>query len=224
MIDKDLFIRENYKNMTNDKLAECIGCSRATIIRDLKRLGLTRRVEFKLEVDEYLSDIPNFSSYSISNFGKVLKKKDNTLIKESYTTDGYASIKLVDDKGKRTTIRLNRLVASVFIHNDNPNIKIEVNHKDGNKKNNRATNLEWSTPSDNQKHAYRNNLRESMKGSKNPSSNYTEEQVREVCELLERGHSTKTIMSICNFVKSDGFVNNIKNKKTWKHISVKYNF
>lgn len=53
---------------------------------------------------------------------------------------------------------MHRLVAKLFIENSEPEIRIDVNHKDGNKQNNVYTNLEWVTKSENMQHASKNGL------------------------------------------------------------------
>lgn len=60
---------------------------------------------------------------------------------------------------------MHRLVALAYLGNPTGN-KIEVNHKDGVKSNNKLDNLEWVTRSENRKHAYRIGLRKPL-----PSSN-----------------------------------------------------
>ena len=52
---------------------------------------------------------------------------------------GYYNISLVNDKNKQT-FKVHRLVAIAFI--ENPEHKLEVNHKDKNKLNNSLSNLE----------------------------------------------------------------------------------
>jgi hypothetical protein len=63
----------------------------------------------------------------------------------------YVTIKLYKN-GKGTRRSVHRLVAEAY--KKNPNNKPLVNHKDGNKHNNNASNLEWSTHKENAKHAY----------------------------------------------------------------------
>ena len=69
--------------------------------------------------------------------------------------NGYVYIFLMKDN-KSKNFRLHRLVAEAFI--PNPENKLQVNHKDGNKLNNNVNNLEWCTHRQNINHAKENNL------------------------------------------------------------------
>ena len=88
------------------------------------------------------------NNYEVSNFGRVRNKKGH-IIKLQVGTYGYLQVNL-DFNGKNKTKKVHRLVAKAFI----PNIenKPQVNHIDGNKKNNHINNLEWCTKSYN--HTY----------------------------------------------------------------------
>ena len=81
---------------------------------------------------------------------------------------GYQALLLNKDGSYKQTY-VHRLVAEAFI--PNPRGKKEVNHKDGNKKNNCAENLEWVTSSENKIHAHR------VIKTTRPNRHLTEEQV-----------------------------------------------
>lgn len=72
-------------------------------------------------------------------------------------TAGYLELALTRD-GKPKWKLLHILVCLAF-HGPKPTPEHEVNHKDGNKPNCRAENLEWATKSENIEHAHRRGLR-----------------------------------------------------------------
>ena len=117
-------------------------------------------------------DVVTNPNYIVSNDGRIRRrgcdKDHSTRMKKGYLiTDLY-------ENGKRTTSRVHRLVAEAYV--ENPDNKPEVNHKDLNKLNNNASNLEWMTKSENIRHAYDNGIHANRKpsygmlGKKNPNA------------------------------------------------------
>ena len=70
-----------------------------------------------------------------------------------FKNHGYMAIKFSDENGVRKHHRVHRLVADVFIPNENN--YPQVNHKDGDTQNNMVDNLEWCTAQYNALHAHR---------------------------------------------------------------------
>lgn len=99
--------------------------------------------------------VPNYSNYEVSDDGRVKNKKRNRLLKPRIVK-GYHRVVLCEQNVCRP-ITVHRLVADVFCPGDHTGL--QVNHKDGNKTNNCANNLEWVTQSENNYHAYRTGLR-----------------------------------------------------------------
>lgn len=79
--------------------------------------------------------------YEISNLGHVRNSR-GLVKKHSLDKDGYPRIGLIKDKQQKT-FTIHRLVATAFCYNPNPEKYNQVNHKDENKQNNNADNLEW---------------------------------------------------------------------------------
>ena len=109
---------------------------------------------------EEWKEIEGFDGYYISNYGRVSGVLV-PILKTHITKNGYEKIVLVGNNRTKTNLEIHRLVALAFIKN--PENKQTVNHIDGDKLNNNVNNLEWSTLSDNIKHAYQIGLKEKTK-------------------------------------------------------------
>lgn len=105
-------------------------------------------------------DIRPFHQYYVSSCGKVFGCTGEEMEQET-TNRGYKRISL-SINGKHERWSVHRLVALLFI--PNPEQKLQVNHKDGNKENNDISNLEWCTASENVQHAFDTGLRVVPKG------------------------------------------------------------
>jgi len=101
--------------------------------------------------------------YEISNLGNVkslsrlIKKNDKVvyalkekILRLTINQYGYVTVLLTRDK-KEKRFRVHRLVAEAFLQEDP--IKTIVNHKDRNRSNNHASNLEWCTQKENVMHS-----------------------------------------------------------------------
>jgi hypothetical protein len=97
--------------------------------------------------------------YQVSNLGRVksLSRYDRLgryhtgkILSDCDNGTGYRIVGLKVD-GKQKTFTIHRLVATAFI--ENLHNYDYVNHKDGDKTNNRVDNLEWCTASENMLHA-----------------------------------------------------------------------
>ena len=92
--------------------------------------------------------------YQVSNFGKV-RSLDRTLedgrkitgriLKGKIDRYGYSVVNLYKN-GKGKYITVHRLVAYMFLENDDPINKFQINHKNEDKLCNFIDNLEWCTP------------------------------------------------------------------------------
>ncbi len=113
--------------------------------------------QFKLfhkgpEVFYYIGNQGTLKSFRI----KTMKIKElSPCISKTCKSDkqGYLQTQ-INVNGKNKNFRIHRLVAENFLMKKGPKKGFEVNHKNGNKHDNRAENLEWVHRSENTKHAH----------------------------------------------------------------------
>lgn len=115
--------------------------------------------------------IKDFPAYEVSDLGQVRRclpsqtsKVGKQLKTTFHTNSGYITLVLRKD-GKSYTKNLHRIVAKAFI--PNPKELPQVNHKDGNKDHNAASNLEWRTNLGNMRHSTQIGIRGSIFQIKN---------------------------------------------------------
>lgn len=105
----------------------------------------------QLEQNEKIKFIRSYEGlYSITSLGRVWSHRRKKWLKPALQTNGYEQVTLWI-KGKEVSFTIHKLVAGAFI--TNPHNKPHINHKNGDKMDSRALNLEWVTPRENSQHA-----------------------------------------------------------------------
>jgi hypothetical protein len=92
-----------------------------------------------------------FVRHEVSNLGRIRHALTKKLLHPAISNAGYKHF-TAKVKGKTVNVQVHVQVALAFV--DGWREGLQVNHKDGNKQNNRATNLEWVTASENQLHGH----------------------------------------------------------------------
>jgi predicted XRE-type DNA-binding protein len=130
--------------------------------------------------------------YQVSSFGRVRSVSRKTsqghwikgkVLKQMKCKKGYCRLTLYKDKGKKTK-KVHRLVA--LAHIPNPDKKPEINHKDGLKDHNEATNLEWATAKENTRHSFDKLGKLAPRGEKDGMAKLSNKQVLKIRNLLKQ--------------------------------------
>lgn len=134
--------------------------------------------------------IDGFENYAVDERGNVYRVKTGKLLAQSKEKNGYLSVSLCKD-GHEKRKKVHRLVAEAFI--PNPHNLPFVNHKDENKANNAADNLEWCT-------AKYNNFY----GSSQPTVRAVNARKRAVQQLTREGEIVATFESATEAQRKTG--------------------
>lgn len=134
---------------------------------------------------------PDFSNYEFSNKGRIKNVSLNVLMSESCDSDGYVTIGLREGN-KRTTKRIHKIIAELFVNNPNPDYYNIVNHINGIRNDNRAENLEWTDIRTNVKEQDRSlsTLSKSIEYTDKEGNKTTFESITEAAEYFNISRTT----------------------------------
>lgn len=157
-----------------------------------------------------------YPNYGIYEDGRILNLKSGRFLSPWITDSGYLRVELTY-QGTKKKYLVHRLVASLFVHNEDKQRKT-VNHIDGDKFNNHKDNLEWATDKENNAHAASIGLK--AKGETHGRCKHTMSQVHFICSLISQGFSNGDIAKIVDV--NPTLVTDIRRGRSWKHVSNLY--
>jgi hypothetical protein len=128
---------------------------------------------------------------------------------------GYLQVRLCRD-GLEVTRKVHRLVAEAFL--GPRSAPFEVNHIDGDKTNNRASNLEWVSPDANVRHAYASGLKVAARltGERNANARLTASAVRSIRQAVASGVTQECLA--LRYGVNRTTIEAVVTGRSWRHI------
>jgi len=160
----------------------------------------------------------DYFGYTIYEDGTIISKTRGTKMSTHDNGRGYLILSFRIN-GESKVKAVHRVVAEAFI--PNPNNLTDVDHIDGNKRNNHVSNLRWVTHGENIRHCYNLEGR-SAKGESNARCKTSEAIVENICWLLQEGFMPAWIREKYGY--DYNLIRGIKGRKNWKHISKDYSW
>jgi hypothetical protein len=166
---------------------------------------------------EEWKQIPGFKDYEASNLGNIRswkKQSKGKVLKPFISNCGYNLIHLLENN-KRFTKAVHRIIILSFIGQSD----LTVNHIDGNKTNNKISNLEYCTMKENLIHAYKSGLKngDHKRGENNYKTFLSSDDVL-LIRKLKKEYNIKQSTIATLFNASDACISEIITRKNWGHI------
>jgi hypothetical protein len=165
----------------------------------------------RCSVDDYFRPVPGYPNYLVSRRGEVWSIARRKMLSQVEGRRGYMLVNLYRG-GRVRNFLVHRLVAMTFIGRIPPGK--QINHRDGDKRNNRADNLEIVTPEENREHAKRTGL--VVRGEDNPSARLSEKDVLAIRRMRAEGVRVRDIAN--TYDVSERTVYMLCRRKTWRHV------
>lgn len=188
-------------------------------------------------MDDNIKDIDCFNIrknyYVADRDGNIYVKETGLKRKTIKNTAGYNLVGLVTEINTMRYYLVHRVILQTFNPIDNPE-KFQVNHIRGKDFGDGVDNLEWCTASENMKHAFRTGLSHTLKGEDAVVTNFTNEFVHELCNIMTYAYSfddiLKELQDIGYYIvifpgdikKLKNLISTIRLKTAWVQISENY--
>lgn len=179
---------------------------------------ILRQLTFESRVKSMINlSFIGYENYAITEDGEVFSFNNHKFKTLKESRGGYLRV-FLSKNSKKKAFLVHRLVAKAYI--PNPEGKPQVNHKDGNKKNNHISNLEWVTVEENLHHALDTGLRELQEFRVDRS--LSDDLVHTICRMVGEGYRN---IDIARSLGVDRHViKNIKSGTQYKDIVSQYPF
>lgn len=163
------------------------------------------------DVDELWKPVRGWPEFEVSNLGRV-RRVATGFIRKPSSISGYQAMRLTRPGGHSQTILVHRAVAMAFLPRRRRKT-MQVNHKDSDRWNPRADNLEWVTCAQNIQHGY-DHGNCCAKGSRNGHSKINEAIVFEIRNASKDEYPV--IAAFCGI--SMATVRDVVARRTWRHV------
>lgn len=165
------------------------------------------------ELSNEWETIKGFPDYRINKNGDILSCKygREKMLSLTRSKIGYLQVTLNSYHKKY----VHHLMAIQYL-NHIPTKQLQVNHKDGNKINNKLSNLEIISPRQNTNHAIKIGTHKDQKGENNYYAKLSNKQVKEIKYLIYFGYKVKYIAEYYSVSTSTIYL--IAEGKTWRNV------
>lgn len=164
--------------------------------------------------------VPGFEDVFLASPGGLVRSvRTGRLLRQRVHPNGYAliSTRVGGRAGRAVCQRVHRLVAKAWVPGETVERRI-VHHRNGDRLDNRACNLEWVTSSENSRYALASGAATRARGAASASAKLTEADVLTLRRLY-RGKSLTGVRALAaRYGVDHGTLYQAIRGRTWKHL------